>query len=304
MKYSVGIDIGGTKIAIGIVTSSGELIDVVKLPTDKDKTPQVIMKNIVVDTKKLLEINNIQEHQLEGIGIGSPGPIHKEAGLIACPPNLQNWRNVDIVGYFKNHFTVDIYLENDASAATLGEKWVGAAQENQHFLFLTISTGIGAGIYTNGQLVRGTYGNAGDVGHIVIDPSRGKCVCGQKGCFEWVASGTAIARMASELLEKPLNTKEVFALYEQKNESIVGLVEQVFEYIGMGLVTLINTLEPEKIVIGGGVSQVGEPLFTFVQNYVKQYALSPFGRDTEIVSAGLNQEAGIVGAAALCFLAD
>ncbi len=221
--------------------------------------------------------------------------------MITNPPNLQNWRDVPVVEQIQDHFTVPVLFENDATAATLAEKWLGAGVANDDFIYLTVSTGIGAGIFSQGKLMSGARGNAGDVGHIVIDPAYGQCVCGQFGCFEMIASGTAIARLGSEAVGKTLTTKEVFTLYHKGDAAIVALIEKTFEKIGAGCVSLINLFDPEKIVIGGGVSKVGEPLFSAVQQYVSQYALNPSGRSTEIVPAVLDQDAGFIGAAALAF---
>jgi glucokinase len=184
----------------------------------------------------------------------------------------------------------------------LAEKWLGAAQTNDNFIYMTISTGIGGGLFLNGKLFSGYSGNAGDIGHIVIDPSSGTCICGQKGCFEWVASGTAIARQATAIRGKETSTKEAFELYGQHDPQMAELIDRVFQYIGTGIVSLINTFDVEKVVIGGGVSQIGEPLFNSIRTYVKGYALSPVGRETIIVPAKLNQDAGFIGAAALIHL--
>jgi glucokinase len=212
---------------------------------------------------------------------------------------LKGWWNFPIVESLQRHFDYKMAFENDATAAALAEKWLGAAKDAEHFVFITISTGIGAGIFSHGKLITGATGNAGDVGHFVIDPSAGTCVCGQQGCWEYVASGTAIARQASELLGREVTSKEVFALAADGHQEMKALVDKVFRYIGVGCVTLINTLDPEKLVIGGGVSQIGEPLFETVREYVSKYALNPSGRSTPIVPAALLQDAGLIGAAAL-----
>jgi glucokinase len=191
-------------------------------------------------------------------------------------------------------------LENDATAAALAEKWVGAARSAEHFVYITISTGIGAGIYSHGRLLTGATGNAGDIGHMVIDPASGICNCGQRGCFEYVASGTAIAREASSLLGRQVAAKEAFELaLTGQDPAMEKLVHRVFDYIGIGCVTLINTFDPELLVIGGGVSQVGAPLFEAVSDYIMRNALNPSGRNTPVVPAALQQDAGLIGAAAL-----
>lgn len=299
--YAIGVDIGGTKTAIGLVDRAGSVRTEKTLPTDVSIPPGEMVQRIISALKQLVKEAGIAHAQIAGIGIGAPGPLDAKNGTITCPPNLRSWIDVPIVEMFARDFSVPIFLENDANAATLAEKWVGAARESEHFLYMTISTGIGAGIYANGKLLAGFSGNAGDVGHIVIDPAYGTCPCGQQGCFEWIASGTAIARQASHLLGRQLSAKEAFQLYSQHDQAIKALIEQIFSKIGAGCVTLINLFDPELIVIGGGVSQVGEPLFAAVQQYVSRYALNPSGRKTRILPSLLAQNTGLVGAAALVF---
>ncbi len=303
MTYALGIDIGGTKVAIGVVSEQGQVLVRSTLKTDTSIPPKQIVKSIADEVHTLLDKLALDPGQCAGIGIGAPGPLDPRNGVITCPPNLPGWEGFRIVEEFGQYFKQPIVMENDATAATLAEKWIGAAQDNDHFLFMTISTGIGAGLFMDGKLRTGSTGNAGDVGHMVVDPSVGTCVCGQRGCFEYVASGTAIARMASEVMERSVTTKEAFDLYREEDPQMKDLIDRIFTYIGMGCTSLINTLDIEKIVIGGGVSQVGEPLFQAVQQYVSRFALNPKGRQTAIVPAVLDQDAGLIGAAAL-ILAD
>jgi len=299
LSYAIGIDIGGTKTAIGLIGKDGEVWAKVSLPTDQTVGPEVMVDRMAAAIQDIITAQGIAESELLGIGVGAPGPLNTKEGKIAEPPNLRGWWNFPIVDSLKRYFSLPIRLENDATAAALAEKWLGAAKDADHFVFITISTGIGAGIYSHGKLLTGASGNAGDVGHIVVDPSVGTCVCGQKGCWEFVASGTAVARQASALLGREVSSKEAFDLAAAGQPVIQELVAKVFENIGVGCVTLINTFDPEKLVIGGGVSQVGEPLFNAVRDYVSKYALNPSGRQTPIVPAALHQDAGLIGAAAL-----
>jgi glucokinase len=299
MNYAIGVDIGGTKVAIGIVDEQGKIHANTLIPTDKQLKAEEMVAMIKQTIQKLLLDFPIRENKLVGIGIGSPGPLDLKEGTIVCPPNLPNWINVPIVENFKQEFHIPVLLENDATAAALAEKWVGAAKDSNHFIYVTISTGIGAGLYINGKLISGERGNAGDIGHMVIDPSYGECTCGQKGCFEWVASGTAIARLGSEIIGKSISTEQVFKLFINGHEEITCMVKEVFKNIGVGFVSLINTFDPERIIIGGGVSQVGEPLFSAVKEYVSRYALNPSGRNTKIMPSGLKQSSGVIGAAAI-----
>lgn len=299
MSIAVGVDIGGTKTAIGLIDETGMIIAKETIRTELGVTPKEMTGRIADTIQSLIYHHAIESDRIKGIGIGAPGPLDPNNGKIICPPNLPGWEQFPVVEEMQRYFGLTIRMENDATAAALAEKWIGAARENDHFVFVTISTGIGAGIYSQGKLITGASGNAGDAGHMVIDPSAGKCVCGQYGCWEWVASGTAIARQAAEILQREVSSKEVFELASQGDTRMSELTERLYRYIGMGCVSLINLCDPEKVVIGGGVSQAGAPLFTAVQEYVSRFALNPSGKYTEVVPAKLQTNAGLIGAASL-----
>ncbi|WP_029192258.1 ROK family protein [Paenibacillus harenae] len=291
MSIAVGIDIGGTKVAYGFVDEQGTVLAKGSLKTDLSVPPEVMTERIADAVKQLAEQNGLSLEALKGIGVGAPGPLDTRGGKLTCPPNLKSWWDFPVVSALRSHMPLPVKMENDATAAALAEKWIGAARDSEHFIFITISTGIGAGIYLHGKLITGSTGNAGDAGFMVVDPSGTP--------WETVASGTAVTRQASELLGREVSSKEAFELAAQGDPQMTELINRVFKYIGMGCVSLINVLDPDKIVIGGGVSQVGEPLFTSVQQYVAANALNPAGRQTAIVPAQLQQDAGLIGAAAL-----
>ncbi|MCQ4088634.1 ROK family protein [Saccharibacillus sp. JS10] len=293
---AIGIDIGGTKIAIGLVDEAGSVIAQHSLHTDPAQTPSQLLHQTAQTINRLLETNSISPSEVKGIGVGAPGPLDAQHGRLDSPPNLPAWHGFGVVEELRKHFgAFPIHFQNDATAATLAEKWLGAAQNVDNFIFITISTGIGAGIYMHGRLITGTSGNAGDVGFMMIEPG----AAGTEGYWEQIASGTAIARQASELLGRPVHTKEAFDLAAEGEPSMRELIDLTYRRLGMGCVSLINTLDPEMIVIGGGVSQIGEPLLEGIRDYVSQHALSPAGRRTLIVPAALNQNAGLIGAASL-----
>lgn len=302
MNYTIGVDIGGTKVALAIVDTEGKILEQTKISTDLTISPRAMIDRISQEVKRLLELSAVAREEVVGIGIGAPGPLDSKNGMITCPPNLPSWTDIPIVKWLQETWDMPIVLENDANAAVLAEKWLGAAQDNENFIYMTVSTGIGSGIFVDGKLLHGQKGNAGDIGHTVVDPSFGKCTCGQYGCLESIASGTAIAKRGSEIVGKELSTKAVFALYEEGHKEIVELIDKIFRVLGVACVSLINTFDPEKIVIGGGVSKVGDLLFNPIRAYVGDFALNPTGRQTEIVPAKLDQEAGVVGAAALWLL--
>jgi glucokinase len=300
MNYTVGIDIGGTKIAIGLVGTNGQILTKTSLEMDVTAKPQKVIDELILVVKEQL-MRLPKEAKVIGIGIGAPGPLDAKEGMITCPTNLPTWINFNIIEQFKAAFSLPVFLENDANAAALAEKWIGAGVGCENFVYLTISTGIGAGIVNDGELLNGARGNAGEIGHVVIDPSFGLCQCGQYGCLYLIASGTAIAQHGSRILGLPVTTKDVFDLYHEGHKEIVILIEKVFQSLGVGCVSLINIIDPEIMIIGGGVSKVGDSLFSVLERYVGQYTLNPSARKTKIVSAALEQDAGLIGAAALAF---
>lgn len=299
--YAVGIDIGGTKTALAIVNKDGEVISRKKLVTDTTIEPTLMISRMVEAVKEMLIEESIKETELTGIGVGAPGPLDISRGMITYPPNLPLWRNVAIVEEIKQHFDVPVRLENDASAAAVAEQHLGHGVGYKDILYITISTGIGSGIISNHRLVSGSKGNAGDIGHMVIDPAFGQCTCGLFGCLEHICSGTAISREASKIKGTTISTAEAFRLYEEKDEEITEYLDVVINRMGMAFTSMINALDPEVIIIGGGVSQVGEPLFNPIRAFVKDHTLNRDAGDTPIVPAKLNQDAGVIGAALLMF---
>ncbi|HLR60674.1 MAG TPA: ROK family protein [Pseudogracilibacillus sp.] len=298
-KYAIGVDIGGTKIAIGVVNELGHVIDSVSIPTNVMIPPENVIHDINQQIKNILIENKLKEDEVIGIGVGAPGPLDSKAGMITCPPNLPLWRDLPIKKLIENAFSIPVLIENDANAAALAEKWIGDGQACDHFIYMTISTGIGSGIITEGKLLRGKKGNAGDIGHMVVNPTYGVCTCGQEGCLEWIASGTAIARIGSEIMEEKKTTEEIFKLYNEGQDKIVPYINDVFKSIGQATVTLINTFDTEKIIIGGGVSQIGDTLIKPIQTYINHFALNPEGRKVKVVQSHLGSNNGVIGAAAL-----
>lgn len=301
MNYAIGVDIGGTKVAVAAVNEQGTIISRSVIPTNLDIAPEAMIAEIQQEISRVIEESGVLIEEIAGIGIGAPGPLDSKNGLISCPPNLPAWVDIPVRELIGRSFSVPVLLENDANAAALAEKWIGAAVENENFIYITVSTGIGAGIIAEGKLLKGLKGNAGDIGHMVIDPSFGECVCGQWGCLESIASGTAIAKRASAIIGREVTAKDVFRFYKERDPDITGYMEDVFNVLGVASVSMINTFDPEKIVFGGGVSKFGEPMFDSIRQYVRRYALNPTGRKTEITAAKLGQNAGVIGAAALCF---
>jgi glucokinase len=265
----IGVDIGGTKIAAGLVDStSGDVIQAVKAPTPKDGN-ESILGAVGELTEQLLQA---APHELIGIGVGIPGFVDREKGIALTASNL-NYRNMPVTQYILERFNRLSYMENDTNAGTLGEKWFGCGKGLQHFIYLAIGTGIGGGLIFNGKLYLGR-GNAGEIGHMIIEPNGETCVCGTPGCLEALASGSSIARHAIAKLkeggcssmcdnlamEKIITAEGVVNAARAGDSLAMEVMAEAGKALAMNLVSLVRLLDPEAIIIGGGVSQAKDLL--------------------------------------------
>lgn len=249
--------------------------------------------------------------EVKAIGIGSPGPLDAKAGVIITTPNLP-FRNFQLVKPIHEKFNVPTYLDNDANVAAIGEFMLGAGKGTTNMVYITVSTGIGGGAILNGKVYRGNTSNALEVGHTTVLPDGPRCNCGNYGCVEAIASGTAIARQAKEAIEAGLNTSlslydkvtsyEVYKAAQDGDKVAKELLERSFTYLGIAVANIITSFDPEMFVIGGGVSQMGSVLFDKVQEIVNKRCFKAMSENCKIVPAGLGTDAGVVGAVALALL--
>lgn len=315
-KY-IGIDLGGTKIAGILADAGGAVLAKEKVLTRKEEGREKVIARIFALVRTLLAA--AEEGEVKGIGICSPGPPNPKTGVIIEAPNLQ-WKDVPIITLLEKEFNLPAVLENDANAAAYGEYVYGAAKGRKDIIYLTVSTGIGGGIIVNGELVYGRDFSAGEAGHMVILPDGPLCSCGRRGCIEILASGSAIAREAKALLAKDskgvsghadllwemtggdpekLTAKEVGAAAAQGDRLALSVLEKAFRYLGIALGNLVNLLNPEIIVIGGGVAKMGPMLFQPVIQAMELSAFAHMRRDLPVVPALLGGEAGTKGMVAL-----
>ncbi|MCK8817202.1 ROK family protein [Natroniella sulfidigena] len=312
--YVIGIDLGGTKILTMLVDQQGDIIAKVKRATEADKEPSKIIDNLKQTVVTVTEQAGIGLDEVKGIGLGAPGLLDLEQGAIIDTPNL-NLKGVQIVEQLKE-FGPAVFLENDANAAAIAEKWFGAGRDVEDLVYVTVSTGIGGGIIVNGEVCHG-LGNGGEIGHMTIDPtSKLQCSCGNYGCWEVLASGTALARRAKEVVISNPDTllRQMVEDIEQIDGAIVaeaarkgdlvaqGLMTELAEYVGLGLANLITIFNPEKIVLGGGVSKSWELLKPTVEETISKRVMKPLLDGFEIVVAQLGTEAGGIGAATIALL--
>lgn len=313
MDKIIGIDIGGTKIAIGRADIKGNLEDSVRFPTNTSRGYKAIVEEIIEKTSRLFE-----GYPIKAIGIGCGGPLDSKKGRVLSPPNLPGWDDVPLVDDIRNVFNVPVYLENDANAAALGEFHFGAGKDVSNMVYMTLSTGIGGGIILNNKLVHGVRDSGGEVGHQTILPDGPLCNCGNRGCLEALSSGTGITKIFKEKLASGKNsivTQWIKNLDEIDAKIIADaaksgdpLAKEVWDsaiyYLGIGVANIVTIVSPEMVVLGGSLTKYGEALFTEVRRIVKERAKLVPVDDIKIVPAQLGDDVGILGAVAVGLLGD
>jgi glucokinase len=313
----MGIDIGGTKVAGGLMTHAGRLVKSTVEPTLAQEGYKTSLGQVLRLIERLMnEAGGPQK--VKGIGACAPGPLNPQTGVVINPPNLPGWKNVPLAKKIYKRFGVPAKLENDANAAGLAEVLFGAATRYRHIFYVTVSTGIGTGIIIDRKIYHGKNGVAGEGGHVSIDyKSPYRCGCGTLGCIEALAAGPAIVRRTRVFLEQqhtvPSRLREMThghlsrvtpQMIEQaarKGDVVAkSIVEETGFYLGVWLAGMITLLDPEAIVIGGGVSQIGKPLFDKLHETIPQYTINrSLAVKTPILRAKLQTQVGVFGAASL-----
>lgn len=314
---TIGIDIGGTKIAGGLVDSKGRLTGALTAPTLAEKGRDASLGQVFRVIERLIRRAGGRE-SVRAIGICAPGPLDIRAGIVVNPPNLPGWRDVPLAAMVAERFGLPAMVENDANAAALAEVLIGAAAGCRNIFYVTVSTGIGTGIIIDGRIYHGKNGVAGEGGHVSIDyASPYLCGCGARGCIEALASGPAMARRARVLLEQEHGaaslmrtmcrgdlgriTPEMIAAAARRSDPMARrIVDDTGFFLGVWLGGMMSLLDPEAIVIGGGVSQIGKPLFDKIRETMPLFTINRgFVRSLPILRAKLRKNVGIYGAASL-----
>ena len=305
----LGIDIGGTKLAAGVVDAGGTILARGEMPTLAAEGPERVLDRIVRLAKDVLGTLGVSAGSIQRIGIGCAGPVDRQAGLILNPPNLPGWTRVPLVQRIEKALGHPAVLENDANAAALGEFRYGAGRGASSLVYLTVSTGIGSGIILNGKIWHGVKDSAGEVGHMTLLPDGPICGCGNRGCLEALASGPSIARRAREALatERPSRLREAgdftaadVARLAQEGDTIAAEVwDETVRYLGLGVAAIVTILAPECVVIGGGVTQAGDFLFERLRREVRRRVKLVAVESVPILPAALGPDVGMLGAAAV-----
>lgn len=306
----VGVDLGGTKIATGLLDNSGRMRSRSQKASAGLKSSEEVISTIV-DT--IVEVSG--EYHIAGVGVASPGAVDTRGGIIQNGVNLPGWNGISLQAELESRLKTPAKLINDANAAAWGEYIYGAGRGSQSMVYVTLSTGIGSGLVLDGNLFLGSNSFAGELGHTVIDPHGAVCGCGQRGCWETYASGTAIARIAGEAIAEsaaasqvttlaeaegaPVSAKHVFQAAGMGDAVANATIDQVIHYTGLGLMNIIHSFNPDCIVIGGGVSRAGISFFEPLIRKTEELVMEPYRGTFKIKPAELKDDVGIIGAAAL-----
>lgn len=306
----IGIDLGGTNIAVGIVDNTPKIIESSSRPTLSGRPFEEIIKDMAELCKEVTEKAGYTMVDIDGIGIGSPGAVDSENGVIIYSNNL-GWNNVPLVAELKKYYPeIPVAVENDANAAAFGEYAVNG-NGVKSFIAVTLGTGIGGGVIIDGKIYRGFNGTGAELGHTTLVHNGEPCTCGKKGCWEAYASVTALIKQTKAMMDEnpdslmhkkaeemgKINGRTAFDSAKMGDVAAQKVVDQYLEYVASGVSSMINIFQPEILVIGGGISREGDYLLRPVQEYVKSYVYCKAVKQTELKIAELFNDAGIIGAA-------
>jgi len=310
-KPVLAVDIGGTKMLYTVISSDYKIVAEKKRASLAHEGPDAVIGRIFSAIDALL--CQYQCEELHSISIAFAGIIDFNQGIITHSPNLAGWQNIPLRGIVKDRYNMDTYLINDADAAALAEYHFGAGRGLKDLVYITVSTGIGGGIIIDGRLYMGTSGCAGEVGHMIINAGGGPdCPCGSRGCLEVLASGTAMAREAikrigqgekSVLVEMTggktgeITAEKIAAAAREGDVLALDVIEHAASYLGMGLANMVNIFNPEMIIIGGGVSKMGDLLFGSAKRLMTEKAFRLPAQAVQVVPAQLGDNVGVLGAA-------
>ncbi len=315
--FIAGVDLGGTNIAFGVVSADGATrLPILSKPTEAKRGADRVLDNIVSGIDQIIDdacvATGATRADFLGVGLGAPGPLDRARGVVVIAPNL-GWHDYPLRDNVAARVALPVTLDNDANCATLGEWWLGAGRGAHNMIGITIGTGIGGGLILNGELYHGSSDVAGEVGHMTIETQGRRCSCGNYGCLEAYASGTAIAERAREALfhdgdslmpmlvggdPAAITAQTVFAAAIRGDPLALEVVRETARFLGAGVANLLNAFNPEVVVLAGGVAAAGDNLFVPLLNEVRRRAFRPAWESVRIVPGELAGAAGVVGAVA------
>ncbi|MCH4164638.1 MAG: ROK family glucokinase [Lentilactobacillus diolivorans] len=313
-KRLIGIDLGGTTTKFAFIDKDGNILTKWHIKTDISDHGSHIVPNMIKSISDQMRKEDYNSQDFYGIGMGTPGAVDRDKGTVIGAFNL-GWDTLQPVGAtLSENLNLPTMIDNDANCAAMGEYWKGAGDKADDVVFVTLGTGVGGGVVTNGHLVHGINGGAGEIGHITVHRNGFLCTCGKRGCLEQYASATGVVKVAKEIAKKftgksrikeliagdeELTSKMVFFLADNGDILANQIVDRVCSYLGLALSHVGNTLNPENIIIGGGVSNAGNTLLQPTTRYFQENAFPSVRDSTRLKLAQLGNDAGVIGAASL-----
>ena len=311
----VGVDMGGTKILSAVIDAEGNILGTAKVSTKADAGTSVVIDRIAASIQQAIGKSGVTAASIEAVGIGAPGPLDPETGVVIFAPNL-GWRDVPLKAELEARVGIPTFVDNDVNVGTLGEHAFGAGKGVQNIVGIFVGTGIGGGIILHGELFHGASKTAGEIGHIIVKADGPKCGCGVRGCLEALASRTAMTKQLQKAIEKKGKKSVISKLTDgdlsairsgvlakaiRSNDKLtLKVFKKATKYLGIGIGSIVNFLNPEMIILGGGVVEALDD--TFLDNIraaAEKYALPNTLDGVQIVRAKLGDNSGILGAAAL-----
>jgi glucokinase len=305
-RYVFGIDVGGTNLRVALGSESGEIMDRQHRDTRPEAGSDEGIRTLAAMMAELASAHDLTMSDVGSAGVGVPGPTDPVRGVLFDPPHLPGWHNVPLARLLEEATGIPTHLENDAQLAAYGEFHRGAGRGSRHLVFITISTGIGGGIIIDRKLYSGAGGTAGEVGHVIVDPDGPLCSCGRRGHLEALASGTSLARIAAEriaagetssmaALEK-ITAQDIGHAADAGDGLALSILQDAGWLLGRSFGGLVNILDPEVLVLGGGVIQIGPRLLDHLYAGIKEQAFESTYSHVRITTAELGQDAGLIGA--------
>lgn len=311
---ALAIDLGGTELRVGIVDRAGAILAERQVRTAATAGPAAVVRQMLAVCAEVRAVAGVGP--LAGCGIAAPGPLDLDRGLSLAPPTLHGWSDVPLRDMLRDGLDLPVWLENDANAGALGELRFGAGRGLRHLVYVTVSTGIGGGVIIDGRILHGRRGLAAEIGHMTIRANSPRCSCGNSGCWEALASGTALDRRAAEIVASgaptlmtalaggaPATARTVLEAAQAGDDAALGLLDDEAALLGEGIANLLHLYAPEIVVVGGGVSACLPLMQARLNAVVRARAMPPY-RDVTVTGAGLGRHAGLIGAASVVFSAQ
>ncbi len=315
-KYSIGVDLGGTNIVSALVNYQGKIVNRLKVPTLTERGKEATINRIIEAIHKNIAQSGIVAGDIIGIGIGAPGPLDIKKGIINFAPNLPGWRDVPLKKILEDEFNMKVVLENDANAAAWGERYFGAGEGVNNLVCFTLGTGIGGGIIIDGKIYHGSNYGAAELGHMTVNKDGPRCNCGNYGCLEAYSSATGIKNRIKNRIKKgmqskflnfdsdddlfeSLRLKSIFETARKGDKLTKDIVEEAISYLGIAIANIANILNPEMVVLVGGITNEGDKILIPLREEVKKRTICSNYKSLKIVIGKLGENAGVLGAAAL-----